>query len=82
MTTSQDTIDRVVRITADALHVSSDTITSATTWVDDLGMDSLAQAELLLALEEEFKIEIRDDETEFLPTVGELATYIEGKTVS
>ena len=53
-----------------------DTITSETTFIDDLGADSLDIVELVMAIEEEFDIEIPDSDAEKVVTVGDVVDYI------
>jgi acyl carrier protein len=55
-------------------------VTPEATFVDDLGADSLDTVELVMALEEEFGIEIPDEEAEKITTVGQAMKYIEEKT--
>jgi len=68
---------RVREIVMDRLGVSEDQITPGASFVNDLGADSLDTVELIMALEEEFKIDIADDDAEKLLTVGDATSYIE-----
>ena len=67
--------EKVKAILAEQFDVEEDTITYDT---DDLGADSLDVVDLLMSIEDEFEIEVPDDEIENIKTVGELVAYIEG----
>ena len=71
--------EKVKSIIVDQLGVKAEEVTSAASFVDDLGADSLDTVELVMALEEEFGIEIPDEDAEKMTTVGEAIKYIEGK---
>jgi acyl carrier protein len=71
--------DKIKQIIADQLGVKKDEVTDNAKFVDDLGADSLDTVELVMALEEEFGIEIPDEEAEKLVTVGDALRYIEEK---
>ena len=62
--------ERVIEIVASQLGVSKDQITPETSFINDLGADSLDTVELVMALEEEFGIEIPDEDAEKILTVG------------
>ncbi len=68
--------ERVVAIVAEQLGVNKDQITAETSFVNDLGADSLDTVELVMELEEEFDINIPDDAAEKIQTVGEAIEYI------
>jgi acyl carrier protein len=70
-------IERVTDIVAEQLGVDKEKITSNTSFVNDLGADSLDQVELVMELEEEFDINIPDDAAEKIQTVGQAVEYIE-----
>ena len=72
-----DIQERVKAIIADQLGVEESEITSEASFVDDLGADSLDTVELVMALEEEFGIEIPDEEAEKIATVKDAVNYIE-----
>ncbi len=72
-----DIQERVKAIIADQLGVDESDITSEASFVDDLGADSLDTVELVMALEEEFGIEIPDEEAEKIATVKDAVNYIE-----
>lgn len=68
---------RVKEIIIDELGVETDKVTSDASFVDDLGADSLDTVELVMAFEEEFGIDIPDEDAEQMRTVGEAIAYIE-----
>ncbi|MCD6079837.1 MAG: acyl carrier protein [Candidatus Omnitrophica bacterium 4484_49] len=72
--------ERVKKIISEQLNVKEDEITESSSFVDDLGADSLDTVELVMAFEEEFGIEIPDEEAEKIRTVGDAIKYIEEKT--
>lgn len=74
--------DRVRAIIAEQLGVKLEEVTDAASFVEDLGADSLDTVELVMALEEEFGIEIPDEDAEKMSAVGEAIKYIETKTAS
>ena len=68
--------DRVRKIVAEQLGVKEDEVKNASSFVDDLGADSLDTVELVMALEEEFDTEIPDEEAEQITTVQLAINYI------
>ncbi len=72
--------DKIRQIIADQLGVKKEEVTDSAKFVDDLGADSLDTVELVMALEEEFGIEIPDEDAEKLATVGDALRYIEEKS--
>lgn len=68
--------ERVKKIVSDQLGKSTDEIESDSSFVDDLGADSLDTVELVMALEEEFDLEIADEDAEKISTVNEAVDYI------
>ena len=72
--------DRVKKIIVDQLGVEEDLVTSEASFVDDLGADSLDTVELVMALEEEFGLEIPDEEAEKILTVQDAVRYIKDRT--
>ena len=71
--------DKIRQIIAEQLGVKKEEVTDSAKFVDDLGADSLDTVELVMALEEEFGIEIPDEDAEKLVTVGDALRYIEEK---
>ena len=69
--------ERVTDIVAEQLGVDKEKITPETSFVNDLGADSLDTVELVMELEEEFDITIPDDAAEKIQTVGQAITFIE-----
>ncbi len=67
---------KVKSIIADQLGVSEDEIKPESSFIEDLGADSLDIVELVMAMEEEFEIEIPDEEAENIKTVGDALNYI------
>jgi len=74
-----DIIKKVKEITSEQLGVDESQITPEAKFVDDLGADSLDTVELVMALEEEFDLEISDEEAEKLTTVQKVIDYIEDR---
>jgi acyl carrier protein len=72
-----DVVAKVKQIIAEQLGVDEPEIKNDSNFVDDLGADSLDQVELVMAFEEEFGIEIPDDEAEKITTVQAAIDYIE-----
>ncbi|SEI39021.1 acyl carrier protein [Allopseudospirillum japonicum] len=68
--------ERVKKIVAEQLGVKEEEIQNSSSFVDDLGADSLDTVELVMALEEEFETEIPDEEAEKITTVQEAIDYI------
>ena len=78
MLSKDDIASKVKEITSEQLGVDESQITPEAKFVDDLGADSLDTVELVMALEEEFDLEISDEEAEKLTTVNRVISYIEG----
>ncbi len=72
--------DKVVGIIREQLGQDKDTITDETHFINDLGADSLDTVELVMELEDEFGINISDEEAEKIQTVGDAVKYIEAHT--
>ena len=72
--------DKVKDIIVDQLGVDEKQVTLEASFVDDLGADSLDTVELVMALEEEFDIEIPDEEAEKISTVQDATSYIASRT--
>ena len=73
---SEDLESRIIEIIAEQLGMDPTEIESESTYVDDLGADSLDIVELIMALEEEFEVEVPDEEAEKLLTVHQTVEYI------
>ena len=69
--------EKVKAILSEQFDVEEDSITLDTTIAEDLGADSLDIVDLLMSIEDEFEIEVPDDEVENIKTVGELVKHIE-----
>jgi acyl carrier protein len=67
-------------VVVDQLDVNEEEVTPTASFVEDLGADSLDQVELIMAFEEEFDIEIPDEDAEKISTVGDAVGYIDEKT--
>jgi acyl carrier protein len=74
------TFDRVKKIVAEQLQVDPDQIINEASFMEDLGADSLDVVELVMALEEEFDLEIPDEDAEKIATVGDAVSYIDDKS--
>ena len=74
--------DRVRAIIAEQLGVKLEEVTDTASFIEDLGADSLDTVELVMALEEEFGIEIPDEDAEKMVTVGDAIKYIDQKAAS
>lgn len=73
----ESTFERVKEVIAEQLGIEDvETITMETTFIDDLGADSLDIVELIMALEEEFDMEIPEAEAEKITSVGDVVDYI------
>ncbi len=69
--------EKVKVILAEQFDIDEDTITMETNIQDDLGADSLDVVDLLMSIEDEFEVEVPDEEIENIRTVGELVSFIE-----
>ena len=74
--TDQEIFERVKKIIVDRLGVDESEVTPEASFKDDLGADSLDVVELVMELEDEFELEISDEEAEKINTVGEVVEYI------
>ncbi|MDF1759043.1 MAG: acyl carrier protein [Coxiellaceae bacterium] len=72
--------DRVKKIVVEQLGVKEDEVKNESSFVDDLGADSLDTVELVMALEEEFEIEIPDEEAEKITTIQQAIDYIDSNS--
>ncbi|QED47503.1 acyl carrier protein [Cytobacillus dafuensis] len=74
-----EVLERVTKIIVDRLGVEESEVTLEASFKDDLGADSLDVVELVMELEDEFDMEISDDDAEKIATVGDAVTYIQAK---
>lgn len=72
-------LDKIKSIVAEQLGVDEDQVTEDASFVDDLGADSLDTVELIMAFEEEFDVEIPDEDAQKIKTVKDVMEYIEAK---
>ena len=73
--------EKLQKIIAEVMNVSEEEIRPETTFVDDLGADSLDLFELVMALEEEYNVEIPSEDLEKITTVGAVMDYLKNKGV-
>ena len=71
-----DTLERIKKVTADLLNVNIESIKEESRFVEDLGAESIQSIELVAAFEEEFDIEMDEDEALAVKTGGDAATFI------
>ena len=76
---SQDIFARVKKVTVEELGVKEEEVVETASFTEDLGADSLDVVELVMALEDEFGIDIPDDEVGNIKTVGDAVEYIKKK---
>jgi len=76
---SNDIFDRVKKVTVEELDVKPEDVTEESSFTDDLGADSLDVVELVMAFEDEFGIDIPDEEVGEIKTVGNAVAYISKK---
>lgn len=74
--------EKIKSIIAEQLGVKPEEVNPQASFIDDLGADSLDTVELIMALEEEFNVEIPDEDAEKMTTVGDAIKYIEEKAAS
>jgi|tagenome__1003787_1003787.scaffolds.fasta_scaffold10461214_1 acyl carrier protein len=73
------TFDRVKKVVVEQLDLNPDEVTPQASFVEDLGADSLAMVELTMAFEEEFDIEIPDEDADKISTVQDAVNYLDEK---
>lgn len=69
-------LKKIKAIVADKLSISEDQVTEEASFIDDLGADSLDTVELVMALEDEFDLDIPDEDAEKMTTVGKAIDYV------
>ena len=79
MATPEEIAERVKAIIVDQLGVNLEEVTPQASFIEDLGADSLDIVELIMALEEEYDLEIPDEDAEKIQTVDDVTKYIQGK---
>ena len=72
-------LEKIKSIVADQLGVDEDQVTEDASFIDDLGADSLDIVELIMAFEEEFDVEIPDEDAQKIKTLKDVIEYIESK---
>jgi len=77
---AENTFERVQKVVCEELSVSPEQVTLEASFIDDLNADSLAVVELVMRLEEEFGIEIPDEDVEGLKTVGNAVEYVDSQS--
>ncbi len=70
-------LDRVVEIVTEQMGVDKEQVSAETSFVNDLGADSLDQVELVMLFEDEFKLDIPDEDAEKIQTIGHAVKYIQ-----
>lgn len=80
MASKDQIFEKVKGIIVDQLGVEEDEVTAEASFIDDLGADSLDIVELIMALEEEFDLEIPDEDAEKISSVGEAVEYIKERS--
>ena len=73
------TLDRITKVVVDRLKVSEGEVTQEASFIDDLGADSLDVVDLVIGFEDEFEIQIPDEDAEQIQTVGQAVKYVEQK---
>jgi acyl carrier protein len=77
---AQEIVSKVNEIISESLGVSQDEISPESSFIEDLGADSLDIVELIMAIEKEFKLEIPDEEAEKISTVQDAVAYVGSHT--
>jgi acyl carrier protein len=75
----EDIKDKVIEIVCEQLNAKKDDVKMETSFINDLGADSLDTVELVMEFEERFDVEIPDSDAEKIRTIGDAVTYIHGK---
>lgn len=72
-------LERIKEIVAESLGTEAETLTESTSFKEDLGADSLDLFEMVMALEEEFNVEIPTEDLEGIQTIGDVEAYIQNR---
>ena len=72
-------LEKVKEIVAESLNVEESTLSEATSFKEDLGADSLDLFEMVMALEEEFEVEIPTEDLENIKTIGDVESYLQNR---
>ena len=72
-------LEKIKEITADSLGADVNTLTAETSFKEDLGADSLDLFEMVMALEEEFEVEIPTEDLENIKTIGDVENYLQSR---
>lgn len=72
-------LEKIKKITADSLGADVNTLTAETSFKEDLGADSLDLFEMVMALEEEFEVEIPTEDLENIKTIGDVEAYLQSR---
>ena len=75
-----DVAERVIKIVSEQMNVAKEQVTAETSFINDLGADSLDTVELVMQFEDEFNLSIPDEEAEKIQAVGDAIKYIEEHT--
>ena len=75
-------LEKIKEITADSLGADVNTLTAETSFKEDLGADSLDLFEMVMALEEEFEVEIPTEDLENIKTIGDVEAYLQSRQYS
>ena len=79
MASTEEIAERIKGIIVEQLGVAMEEVTPEASFIEDLGADSLDIVELIMALEEEYDIEIPDEDAEKIQTVQDVISYVEGR---
>ena len=72
-------LERIIELTAETLGANAAEITAETSFMDDLHADSLDLFEMVMALEEEFEVEIPTEDLENIKTIGDVESYLQSR---
>lgn len=71
--------DKVIKLVSEATKVDASKLGASTTFIDDLNLDSLDIVELMMKMEDEFGVEIPEEDAEGLKSIGDVVGYLDGK---